>query len=440
MKRYISLLLILPLVLAATIVPARAAESDYSIYNLLDYDYILDFRYEGENGSEPAQYIRNFIVFDQPGTYYVTFAMPFTLVSGFLFSAFVGIEDPDVITSFGGPQFSFSGTYYGSTSQSHDLFLFEGRIFDCYPEGDTITIPITISDSWAGMSMEFFNFTVIPYINTIAPTDLQVFDVIHQTVTTVPMGTSSFDYSVNVNNESVTDAGSFSIRLRPLATEGTYEFFDLSFEVTGLQLQSITCMQGDKPLDYDLGVAYLDSNGQFVYGADVGDLEIQSNTFARYWISIRVYTPAANFIEGWPVVFLDGISAGSKADGQTWNIRFYPTQVSYSTSVFDPLMYWIIKIAHSLNPSEAIEQSVQAQQQMSEQASQIQAGVEIMDSYARPDLGTFDPDINTVIPGNNIILATQPLRVLLSNEIILTVFTISFLLATASYIVFGKKG
>lgn len=438
MKRYISLLLILPLVLAATIVPASAAESDYNIYNLLDYDYILDFTYEGENGSEPAQYIRNLIVFDQPGTYYVTFVMPFTLVPGFNFSAFVGFEDPEVITSFGGQQFSFTGTDYGSTSQSHDLFLFEGRILYCYPEGDTITIPITVSDSWAGMSMEFFSFNVIPFYNT-APTDLQVFDVVHQTVTTVPMGTSSFDYSVNINNESVTDAGSFSIRLRPLATEGTYEFFDLSFEVTGLQLQSITCMQGDKPLDFDMGVGYLDTNGQFVYGADVGDLEIQSNTFARYWISMRVYTPAANFIEGWPVVFLDGIAAGSKTDGQTWNIRFYPTQVAYSTSVFDPLMFWIIKIAHYLNPDD-MGAADAFQSQVDQQKEQLEGMVDVMDSVEKPALDSVQSDLGAYVPQGDMVLATAPLGTLLGNEIIVTIFSISLLFVMVSYILFGKKG
>lgn len=438
MKRYISLLLILPLVLAATIVPASAAESDYNIYNLLDYDYILDFTYEGENGSEPAQYIRNLIIFDQPGTYYVTFAMPFTLVEGFNFSAFVGLEDPEVITSIGGPQFSFAGTDYGSTSQSHDLFLFEGRILYCYPEGDTITIPITVSDSWPGMSMEFFSFNVIPFYNT-APTDLQIFDVIRQTVTTVPMGVSSYDYNVNVAWHESVDAADFSIRLRPLATEGTYDFFDLSFEITGLNLQSITCMQGDKPLDFDVGFAYLDASGDFIYGNNEDLLGIESNTFVRCWVSLRVYTPAANFIDGWPLVFLDGVVINPWDDGNPPSIRFYPTQVAYSTSVFDPLMFWIIKIAHYLNPDD-MGAADAFQSQVDQQKEQLQGMVDVMDSVQKPALDSVQSDLGAYVPQGDMVLATAPLGTLLNNEIIVTIFSISLLFVMASYVLFGKKG
>ena len=40
MKRYISLLLILPLVIAAVAAPVSAAEANYGVYNLLDYSQI----------------------------------------------------------------------------------------------------------------------------------------------------------------------------------------------------------------------------------------------------------------------------------------------------------------------------------------------------------------------------------------------------------------
>lgn len=434
MKRYISLLLILPLVIAAVVSPVSAAEANYNVINILDYDYILDFRYDGPDGSVPAQIERNFLVFDEPGSYSITFPMPLRMAGSFSFSAFVAFDGH--LDWFGGDDFTLTETDYLPNSAGGDIYLLSGSVTNAYFSDESFTISLNIL--YGDCSMEFFNFNVIPYSGSTADTELQVFDVIRQNVTTVPAGIASYDYPVNVQYEESVDAADVSIRLRPLATEGTYDYFDLSFEVTGINVQSITCMQGDKALDFDVGFAYLDGSGNFIYGNNEDNLGIETNTFVRCWVSLRVYTPAANFINGWPLVFLDGVVINPWDDGNPPAIRFYKTQVSYRASVFDPLMYWIIRIAHSLNPDNFAQQEA-FQNAVQEQVSEFDTIIDTMDSVQRPDLDQIQTDVQAVAPGLDILRATGPFRAMLSNELLLTVFSMSLLFCTGSYVLFGKK-
>lgn len=433
MKRYISLLLILPLILAAVTAPASAADADYGFVNLLEYGTVVDaYKY----GSTYTQIytVNNYLTLSGSGVYDVTFENPGIIEDG-QFSCLVFTDA--TISVFGGKNFTVHDTAFGD-----DVKLIVGTATASssyfYDTLSYFTMTFQIS---AGTYLEFINFYVTPaYENTVA-VPLEIYDVLHGSTDGATAG-ATYDYIVNMNDTATNNAGQSAgqccLRLRPMATEGAYDFFDLSFEVTGINITSITCMQGDKALDFDVGYTYLDASGNFVTSSDAAGSDVLSNTYTRYWVSLRVYTPAANFIDGWPLVFIEGVNYSAVADGQSWNIRFYPTQISYNTSLMDPILYWLVKIARLLNPDDG-GSAAEFMQQVDEQSQQLQEMADVMDSVEKPALDSVNTDITSLVPMNDIVLATSPIRVMLSNEIVIGVFSISLLFMLASYVLYGKK-
>lgn len=436
MKRYISLLLILPLILAAVAAPASAAEADYGYVNVLEYGYVVD-AYKYASPMIKLYQTNNRLTLQGSGTYQVTFQNP-GIISGGQFSCLVFTDA--TFSVFGSKDFTVSDTAFGD-----DVKLISGSAANggtyFYDIESYLTFNFQIS---GGTYLEFINFYVCNAAENTVFVPLEIYDVLHGTTDGATAG-ATYDYSVNMNDDAtnsagLTNAGQCCIRLRPMATEGAYDFFDLSFEVTGINITSITCMQGDKALEFDVGYTYLDADGNFIVSSDSASGEVASNTYTRYWVSLRVYTPAANFIDGWPLVFIDGVDYSAVSDGQGWNIRFYPTQISYNTSIMDPILYWLVKIARLLNPDGMSGAASEFQQQVDEQSQQLQDMAGIMDSVEKPALDSFDVSVDSYVSQTDVTALAAPMAVFFEGEIFGSVIMMSILLATAGYVLYGKKG
>lgn len=444
MKRYISLLLILPVLIMAVAAPVSAAEANYGVYNLLDYGQIV-----GSNAVDAvSDELGNSVVwgntvlaedFADYGFLAVWWHNPGIFnISGW--SALVIIENIlDLYTLDG--DFVISETDYGDNV----YFLSYTGPVEVNDNYVTLTFMYDVVPPSGSCTIEFLNLYVkADYDNTIR-VPLEIYDVLHGTTDGAPAEGSSYDYLVNMNDDAtnqsgLTSAGQCCLRLRPMATEGTYDYLDLNFEVTGINITSISCLQGDKALEFDVGYSYLDTGGNFIVSSDSSNGEVLSNTYTRYWVSIRVYTEGANFIQGWPVVFINGTNFTSVSDGQGWNIKFYPTYVSYNVSILDPYVMWLNKIYQALHPEGAEDAASEFQNQVDQKAEQMQEMAGVMDSVEKPAMDSVSSDMSGIVSQGDIMLAAAPLNTLMSNEIILSLFTMALVFVTAAYVLYGKRG
>ena len=448
MKRFLSLMVVASLVLSAAVIPASAAGANYGIYNLLDYSKITSISFEYEDYS--GQWVEKTIAGGSnsvglpvgTGTVYITYHNPAgSMVYGI--SGLINLNRIDSISCSLG-DLSLSDTDYSTNTKFYEIEFYNKTGGNGF-YNDTVTLEFDFDVSIGGAKLEFLSIYVKTAYDSTVRTPIQIYDTIHSTTETFSASAASHSYTVNMNygptNQAGIAAGLCTIRLRPLATEGTFDFWDLNFEVTGINITSISCLQGDKSLDFDVGYTYMDSSGTIIVNPDSqGAGDTLTNTYARVWVSLRVYTKAANFIEGWPLVFINGTSTSAITDGLQWNITFYPSYVGYNVSIFDPYVMWLNKIYSALHPEGAVEAADKFTDKVKEQSEQLNQMVGTMDSVQKPSLDSVQSDISAIVPQGDMVLATAPLGTLLGNEIIVTIFSISLLFVMVSYILFGKKG
>lgn len=73
------------------------------------------------------------------------------------------------------------------------------------------------------------------------------------------------------------------------------------------------------------------------------------------------------------------------------------------------------------------------------QAAELQQMGEIFDSVQQPDIDSVDISVDTYVDQGSLILATTGITEIMSNDIFIQVFMMSIIMATAGYVLFGKR-
>ena len=107
------------------------------------------------------------------------------------------------------------------------------------------------------------------------------------------------------------------------------------------------------------------------------------------------------------------------------------------TEIFMEIRTWGERLEQALTPN--LSEHQESMDDAASQATEIQDAMQDMEQMERPDVDDIPSDITTIITGNEVIIATQGLGLLMMNPVLRELLTMAFTLALAAYVLFGKR-
>lgn len=257
-----------------------------------------------------------------------------------------------------------------------------------------------------------------------------------------------YDFSTGSGTATADGTDSVLLRFNPVLTEGTYDYFDINLEISGICVNSVSCTQGDKALDFDIGYSYLDAEGQVVLKNGTSASDVLSQSVTQCWITLRVYCDGADFINGIPYVWINGYIAKGLDPYSKGYVRMYPCSASFEPTVLSPVEYMLQKLTNTVDGwfSQVVkllggETGVadEFQGEVTQQAGELEQMSSALESVEKPEISEVSGDLSSHVESSDVILAASPIQPLLENQYILSIFMISMTLMLGSYVLYGKK-
>lgn len=116
----------------------------------------------------------------------------------------------------------------------------------------------------------------------------------------------------------------------------------------------------------------------------------------------------------------------------------FKTEVSLRFfDVIDEIRTWGTRLEMALTPN--LSDHEESMDQAAEQATEIQDAMQDLEQMEKPEVDDIPSSITTIITGNEVIIATQGLGLLMMNPVLRELLTMAFTLALAAYVLFGKR-
>lgn len=457
MKRKISVFLFAAVLISCCIVPVKAAETETA-----GYLNVLDFGADAESG-----------VNSQVPTVNVACPFTYTLPSTYT------LQWIDVVFSY-----RLSGTVsvnwaYGSSSTALTVEKIDGNIYRAYG-----------SITSANISTFSLQFTTNP-ANRITIEVLRVGrgsyslnNVTGYCSISAANYSSTISYNPDDDSNMRSWAGASDVNLRAVQLElwsASWTKFDyLDFYLT-LQLnsiQSISVMMVDGTGYSDVSVpfevtylsstAFDDSYFDFVIRLDLRGLDRSGSYYPRILIDASCDFDTTSMVSVNSIYGLQYIESGStiliwfqtivaavknntsELKAQLWNLRQetisnFSGLTSSLTGFFsdlntkiDDAKFAIVEAI--LNGDGSLDESGQEFiDDVSTQATELAEIVEVMDSVEKPDIDTVDVSVDSYVSPDDLSTLTSPMLVFVSGDLFGPMVVMSILMATVSYVLYGKK-
>lgn len=121
--------------------------------------------------------------------------------------------------------------------------------------------------------------------------------------------------------------------------------------------------------------------------------------------------------------------------------NFFSRFVSWLSGRFTDLNLtienWGQKIVDAISPSDP--GSDQFKDDLQQAEDELSHMGDVMDSVTRPNINQINPDVDNIVKPADITLVASPLAVVFDNPYILSMFVLSFTMALAGFVLFGKR-
>lgn len=454
MKRVISLILVLCLILAALAVPAMAAEAaPASVYDLLTAVEYMRFDSNGNSSVSP----RSSLWF-QDGLY-VEFQWVPTVdsnVSRVQLSLAAPSKPSDVLIWQGGSfvsmtfSASFNGVYFYTFVSLNAVSPYRVRVVYDSPTSGTVALR-----SMYGYNDNAIDVTSVDFFNNIFVGDP---DLGYRAIVTGDSGTAPL----------------------PVAADwyGPYEFYGDNEQM----LYAECYYKAAAPIGYAQSISYLvycvgdirnvgcrveDSSGNIIAALPTiveacGDSQIIVAMHEEMY-RLHVYRITAD-LEGYD---LTGrlISLGFEVEpvhssavwDYAWGYYSQLTAAAFLPPVTEPnffsrFVYWLSgrftdvtssisnwgqKIVDALSPDDP--GSDQFKDDLQQAEDELQNMGDVMDSVTRPDINSINPAVDNIVAPSDVTMMASPLVVVFDNPYILSMFVLSFTMALAGFVLYGKR-
>lgn len=325
--------------------------------------------------------------------------------------------------------------------------VYSGDIGGIMQESDSFKIWFDYTTGSTAPEIRILSAKIVPYgYDTVqVPFTPQVFDTTDGTMLTSSTDIYRFDYADSAYYPDADNKYYRQIRIYPNKESiAGLDYIDIDMYFKNLEINSMSASFGGNALDVEYTSSII---GDGVMGDNLETGEDGSDkTYAVYKVVVRIDVSGVSLLEGepclyitynannfygyQPYVYIYGINGGKywlEPDAQlTYLGKIWNTLKSGFQSVVDAIKG---------DPSNKNE----FQQEVENQAGELDDMAQIMDSVERPDIDDVSGDVSDIVSDNDVLLVTQPINALMGNEIIVRIVLLSLTFALVSYCLFGKK-
>ena len=282
------------------------------------------------------------------------------------------------------------------------------------------------------------------------------------------LSSGTFKYT-NIDNNNVTVPGNlpfvyFNANFTSSANRVFQAYYDLPkvpvdyftayFRVTGvedMQVRTAEIYDGDTSVysvPCDVNISYINASfptgytniaKQVIVSVDLSGIRLDSLSDPRIYIGFNpATTPSGNGKYTWGVVAVHAVY-GTYPQVVPWYTTFWSKlngSLSSLTGIVDSGFSAVLDCLYSLVDPPA---DVSKTDDVNDQSSVIDQNNDVIASVTKPDVNDIQVDVSDIVSNNDITAGTQVLTIFVSNDIFVNVIIIALVLATAGYVLYGKK-
>lgn len=216
-----------------------------------------------------------------------------------------------------------------------------------------------------------------------------------------------------------------------------YDYFDLIFEVSCYSINSISAYAGTVaiPCDY----TFIDAGTS--YGADyyiTCRLDLRGLDKTGDDPYLIVYFAG---VEGINDVYIDSGTGIVIEQGVSPDVYWYQKLFTAISSGFTNVKTWIqnqtTAIVNAINGDTSSADDFQDEVQ--EELDELDQAQAVMDSVTKPAINQIDVSVDQYVPQTDIQVLVSPMAVFLEGEIFSKIIMMSIMMATVSYVLYGKR-
>lgn len=206
-----------------------------------------------------------------------------------------------------------------------------------------------------------------------------------------------------------------------------YDYFDIVAVFNVGQINSVSAYCGNTlvPLDYQV-------------------IDTGNNENSNYMVICRIDISGLDRTGDDPYIVVTGTAKFGVND------TFFYSGTGYIEQTYiNPFIVWLQKIYNELsigfdNVVDAIYATSSSDQEdqisgAETQASEMENLIEDLEQVTKPDLDDIESDVDDIVSGDAVAIATSGLAVLMNNPVLTPLFSLCMLFSTAGYVLFGKR-
>lgn len=462
--RVIPFVLTLVITVFSLAVPAKATSVTENVFlNVLDFDTVA-----GTSNQAWCWAGQNFVEFSLPMTFMVTYI-----------DITVSVYSADFIPFYEHP--AFGGQRLSMTHITDNLY----RIYGAVPAWGTDTLKLRFdcgSELWILFERVEILTSNVEHVFTRASGLLEAYDVFEYVYRDPTVSDPAY-----VTGTIPSDIDTSFIFTVTVPEWNVFDFVDIQLYALCKDITSITCFYGDVniPIEvsfidngagdsessiYNISIrvdftgirrdTITDKNGEVIYPQIIVNGNLLTNHYFKFhllqcsgFVVLNDTSTLAFFfrqlgqnLSNWFSQVTSAVNSGFQNMGNSLSSGFQSVVNQFTSSplvtklsdIVSAIGTGVDRIVEAIWASSSQDQEDQ-QDEAATQASEMDELIDQMEEVTKPSIEDIPADIEEIVDGNAVALATGGLAAIMVNPVLNPLFTLALIFSTAAYVLFGKR-